>query len=253
MKLLLRNLTLCFTVILGFLSFTNSIPEVLSQDNEKDLSDRGTISDAGTGSRDDCIITNKPLTALVPTQKSKGTPQNIGLTVSGHPTFFFYLPQTHAQIANFTIVNTSANPNEEPIYHTEVPLPRTPGVISVTMPSVANSQELQVDENYKWTFAIVCNEDDRAKDVFVEGVIQLVHRPDLAQQSEIATLEELPAIYAQAGIWHETLTTLDQLRRANPNDTELAEFWANVLTSVGLGQVAEEPLLEAVLENRSKN
>lgn len=233
MKLLLRNLTLTFAVTLGLLSFTNSIPEVLAQHPKVDLSGRGTPSsegEGGTGSRDDCIITDKPLTALVPTQKIEETPRTVGLTISGHPTFFFYVPQTRAQVASFTLVDA----NDKPIYKTEVQLPNTPDVISLTMPAVANSSELQVGEDYRWTFAIICDRNNRSEDVFVNGLIQRISRPDLTQQLETATLKELLAIYAKEGIWHEMLTTLYQLRRANPNDTQLAEFWANILKLVGL-------------------
>ena len=53
-------------------------------------------------------------------------------------------------------------------------------------------------------------------------------------QLDTATPRELPLLYANAGIWHETLTTLVKLRQENPRDTELENYWINILNSVGL-------------------
>jgi hypothetical protein len=41
------------------------------------------------------------------------------------------------------------------------------------------------------------------------------------------------------------LASLAQLRRDNPNDAELAQFWARLLSDVGLADVAKEPLVQS--------
>jgi hypothetical protein len=64
-------------------------------------------------------------------------------------------------------------------------------------------------------------------------------------QLDTATSRELPLIYANAGIWHETLTTLVKLRQENPRDEELENYWINILRSVGLNDIAQEPLAQS--------
>ena len=54
---------------------------------------------------------------------------------------------------------------------------------------------------------------------------------------------ELPALYAQAGIWYEALATLAELRRSKPNDSVLISAWESLLQSVGLDTVAKEPII----------
>jgi hypothetical protein len=57
-----------------------------------------------------------------------------------------------------------------------------------------------------------------------------------------ATPSERVAIYAQAGLWYETVDSLLQLRRQYPNDKDLAEAWKTLLTTVGLGDISSEPI-----------
>ncbi|WP_210407399.1 DUF928 domain-containing protein, partial [Hydrocoleum sp. CS-953] len=51
-------------------------------------------------------------------------------------------------------------------------------------------------------------------------------------------------IYSEAGIWYEALVTLAELIRSNPNDVKFTSEWQNLLNSVGLNEVATEPLKE---------
>jgi hypothetical protein len=186
------------------------------------------------GSRDGCILGEKPLTALIPV-----TPERIGLTISSRPTFFFYIPRTNAKDADFSLQDENGNI----IYKTTFKLPKTSGAIALPIPNVATSPELQVDKSYQWTFSLVCNPQDRADDKYVQGSIQRVNSPDLVAKVEKTALKQRPSVYAEAGIWHEMLTTLAELRRANPNDAALTAEWKSFLESVGLKNVAQEPLV----------
>lgn len=73
-------------------------------------------------------------------------------------------------------------------------------------------------------------------------------------QLEKASPRDAWRVYGQAGIWQETLTTLAQLRRANPNDSAVAAEWEDLLKEVGLGAIAKEPLiLEQGKPNRQQS
>ena len=186
------------------------------------------------GSRTDCILGEKSLTALIPV-----TPEKLGLTIASRPTFFFYIPQTKAVDADFSLQDEKGNI----IYKTTFKLSKTSGVMSLPIPNIATSPELQVNKSYKWTFSLVCNAENRADDQYVQGFIQRVSRPDLVAKVEKTALKQRPSVYAEAGIWHEMLTTLAELRRANPNDAALTAEWRSILDSVGLKDVDQEPLV----------
>jgi hypothetical protein len=189
--------------------------------------------------RDDCVVGKKTLTALIPV-----TGEKTALTIAAYPTFFFYIPKTGAQEAEFFLVDDKAN---SVVYKTRVKLSRTSGVMSLSLPKGADVKELQAQKNYRWTFALVCKSENGKEntDNFVNGNIQRVNRPDVEKLVREASPREVPSIYAQEGIWHDLLASLAKLRRDNPNDAELAASWATLLSDVGLGDVAKEPLVQS--------
>ena len=49
-------------------------------------------------------------------------------------------------------------------------------------------------------------------------------------------------IYAANGLWHDTLTTLAELRRDNAGNADIAAGWTELLESIGLGHLANEAI-----------
>jgi hypothetical protein len=93
------------------------------------------------------------LTALVPKNK-------IGRTVSDYPTFFFYLPQTDAELAEFILEDESGNQ----IYQQDLTIKNLSGVIGVSIPANTNVPPLEVGKKYTWKFSLVCDPEDRSSD-----------------------------------------------------------------------------------------
>jgi len=186
------------------------------------------------GTRDLCLSGTKPLAALIPEKL-------VGLTTTEYPTWFFYIPQTSAKEGVFSLYDE----NNQQIYNTNVKTPQQSGVISVSIPAASTSSALAVGKTYRWNFNLICNSQDQAKNKIISGFTQRVApSQDLVSKLENAkTMRDRLKIYAQAGIWHETLTILAQLRRDNPNDPDLAKDWADLLKQVGLAEIAEEPLV----------
>jgi Domain of Unknown Function (DUF928) len=54
---------------------------------------------------------------------------------------------------------------------------------------------------------------------------------------------EKAAIYASSGVWQDSLATLAQLRRANPQDNEVKGDWEDLLRWQNLDVVAHQPFL----------
>ncbi len=67
--------------------------------------------------------------------------------------------------------------------------------------------------------------------------------PNLLQELQTTQPNNHPKIYAEAGIWHETLESMATLRQYDPNNSTFITQWQDILKSVGLETVADAPLL----------
>lgn len=180
-----------------------------------------------------------PITAIVPET-------NTGYTLSPYPTFFVYVSQPYAEqavAAEFVLLDEE----QQEVYRSTFQTSDTAGVLSLTLPSHANLAPLEVGKTYHWAFALVCNLDDRSGDLVVDSWIQRVEPTgELAATLQTAPPEQLPSIYAQAGIWYEALTSLSQLRY-QPGVAMPTSQWQNLLNSVDLGHlVADDNLVQSL-------
>jgi len=189
----------------------------------------------GTPAGDTCDAGKiKKLTALVPESQ-------IGRTVSEYPLFFFYLPQTDAELAEFVLEDEKGNF----IYETTLKINNAPGVMSVSIPANKNVLPLEAGKNYRWYIALICYPEDRSTDAVARGIVRRVElSADILRQLDAAEPRQKTVIYAENGIWQDALGTLAAARRANPNDPDLAADWEILLDSVRLGAMAKEPIVE---------
>jgi len=173
-------------------------------------------------------------TALVPENK-------IGRTVSGYPTFFFYLPQPNAELAEFILQDEKRNV----IYSQALTIKNLSGVISVSIPANTNVPPLEVGKKYTWIFSLVCDPEDRGVDRVETGTVRRVElSADILGELENADPRRKTFIYAENGIWQDALGNLAAARRANPNELVFQTDWESLLDSVRLGEIAKEPILE---------
>jgi hypothetical protein len=173
-------------------------------------------------------------TALVPENK-------IGRTVSDYPTFFFYLPQTGAEFAEFILEDESGNL----IYQQDLTIKNLSGVIGVSIPADKNLPPLEVGKSYTWKFTVVCDAQDRSSDRLESGIVRRVElSADILSELEKADPRQKTFIYAENGIWQDAVSNLAAARRANPNDPVFQTDWESLLDSVRLGAIAKEPIVE---------
>lgn len=182
------------------------------------------------------------LTAVVPSQ-------NFAYTLDPFPTFFVYVPEGYARNAAMAEFVLSDRQDNE-LYRATFQTSNTFGVIRLTLPAGANLPPLQVGQDYHWSFALVCNPNDRSADIVVDSWIQRIEpSPELQGAIAQANPQEKPAIYARAGIWYNALNSLAELRSASESDRTGDREWIALLNSVGLDQtVREAPLKPIALE-----
>lgn len=167
------------------------------------------------------------MTALMPQT-------NIGLTVSEKPKLYWYVPGKGPIEAEFVLREASGQLVEQQTLE----LTETPGIVSLSP-----SKPLEVGKDYHWFFSIICNPDERAGDRFVGGWIRRVEKSEALQSKLLGAKDESDhiSIYAQESLWFDTLASLAELLRQNPNDSILIDKWKELLQAVELANLAKKP------------
>jgi len=204
----------------------------------RDIGEPGRRSEAGSRGCEENInqplasVSQKRLTALVPVY-SDSKELVFGATLAERPTFWFYIPYKPSFPAKFVLQDKDG----KPVYQTEVALPETPGVVSLSLPRT--EAPLLIGKQYRWYFKIYCKEQELP--AFVEGWIQRNPLdPILQSRLEKATPRDRVALYADNGLWFEALSTAAELRHRNPKYNS----WAALLQAIGLNDLATEPIVE---------
>jgi hypothetical protein len=207
--------------------------------------DRGappSTADAGTrGCWENYQKGQKGLAALTP-------PKHLALTVKDFPTLFWYVPASSAANLEFTLLDET---DQNILYKTNVPSPSEAGIVSFTLPAGV-APALETGKMYHWYFVMVCNPEDPSANIFVDGWIERTDlEANLAEQLRNAPAEQLPTLYAKAGIWQEAVASLAELLRNDPQNPALRERWKELLKTGGLVEdLADKPLVsETALNN----
>jgi hypothetical protein len=172
------------------------------------------------------------LTAIVPAQ-------NLGYTLSEYPTLFVYVPAAFsAKAAAAELILTDDQDNE--IYRASFSTGNQSGILRISLPAEANMAPLEIGRDYRWSFALVCDPNDPSGNLVVDSWIQRIQpSAELAAAIATASPADLPALYAQSGIWYEAIASLADPYR-QPADEAIVAQWQNLLNSVGLGSIASE-------------
>ena len=164
----------------------------------------------------------------------------MGETAADFPTFFWYMPETSAPEVEFVLQDESG----KEVYKVQYALAKStednnisgPGLMGLTLPAFANLSPLEIGKEYKWEVALVCNPKDRSEgnDIIGGGSIKRVApNPALALRIQQATPQQRVALYRDAQLWYDAVTTLVELQRTRPDDANLAVAWDRLLNSAG--------------------
>ena len=168
------------------------------------------------------------MTAIVPDG-------NYGLTVTDHPTFWVYLPQTSAQQVILTIKEEGIKPH----WQQSVSLTGEVGIIGI--PLSDDAPALEIGKNYQWAVILVCGNRPNPNDPVVASWIKHVDESQVNSQLPAKTMLEKAAVYAQKGIWYDTLNILVEEKKSSVDNWH--DIWVKYLQSGGLDAIANEPVL----------
>ena len=183
-----------------------------------------------------CLTTpNQPVVAIMPRN-------NIGLTLSEHPTFWFSLPAVNLdKTLEFRLQDQTGNL----IYKQSFAASGEAGIASLSLPNT--STPLTIEKNYQWYLSVVCDPDNRSEDLLVAGWIRRVQAPKFLSDTQIAnaTWQERLQAYKTSNLWFETLATLTEFSRMPSLDSataqKVSEQWQELLDSADLTQVGLMP------------
>jgi hypothetical protein len=235
----LGKMKLAFITALAIANFTSNPAPGWTQPGSQVIADKPPAPDTGTpdgqrtpgGTRPEqtvaCKPTDKPLTALVP-ENGKG------LTTAEYPVFWFYIPYAAEEIHS---IEFSLHDRDETttLYRTSLQLTQTPGVIGIYLPQ-SPEYALKVNESYHWYFTVKCEpkETSEEDDIVLEGwATRVEQRPNQV-------------------IWYDELTNLAKRYLSEPENPEVKRDWVDLLKSVGLEGMAQEPVVSSVANPKNK-
>jgi hypothetical protein len=161
-------------------------------------------------------------------------PEHPGLTVSAQPRLYWYLSETVAIPAEFTVVDRRS---ADPLLELTVAAPIQRGIHAMDLEQ--HGVRLEPGVRYEWYVALVVDPRQRSNDIVAGGEIELVSpAADLERSLAGAGENSGPAIYAGAGIWYDAIDAVSLLVARNPADVARRRQRAALLDQVGLEQAA---------------
>lgn len=186
----------------------------------------------GGASRDACYQSKRTLQALAPAD-------HWGRTLSESPTFFVYMPPHQAEEAEFILEEVVDGKVSRQVYKTPVSLNQEFGIKAFKPLSNTAAPKLQAGKTYQWTVQLFCQDNPGG---FVSGIIERIEpSAKLMGELEQASPSKQVEIYARENLWYDRLQTLAELRRQD--NTQAFENWQQILSKVGLADLAAEPLV----------
>ncbi|MGK7929224.1 MAG: DUF928 domain-containing protein [Spirulina sp.] len=182
----------------------------------------------GAGSRNKCG--SEAIAILMPDR-------GYGLTFEERPSLFIKLPETPARSVWLSFYDQ----NGEFFANAEFPLPQTSGIVRFALPD--RFPPLETGHTYKWQLAVVCGETLAFDDPLFTGYVTRITRtPEIEGELAPKNAIERARWYAKEGYWYDLLLTMARAKQESPDDANLAMLWESLLTSVGLGDIASQPI-----------
>ena len=140
-------------------------------------------------------------------------------------------------------IDLTLTPNDRLFYSLQLPVNGQDGTFGITLPKYA--RPLNAGETYTWKVTLDLPPDLESETPYIlAGQIERFEPTNtFTEELARATPEQKVELYAQSSLWYDALKELADLRLAYPNNPRLVTEWVELLTSVGLDEIAEKPLL----------
>lgn len=168
----------------------------------------------------------------------------LGLTASEQLSLYVYFAE--GTVVDEAILSLKSV-DESEYFEANLDLPREKlaeqgGVMEVAFPEALPA--LTAGEEYTWSLVLKCNGQLRPDSPVLGGAVEWVEPMNANVQSDTPLAVQAQA-YGEAGLWYDLLDTLALMRAADPANAQIVGHWSDVLQSVGLGTIADVPLIES--------
>jgi hypothetical protein len=162
-------------------------------------------------------------------------PDDIGTTTQEQPSLFWY--QSKPAEANFELTLLQQN-KVKPLIQVKVERAGRAGIQRLKLSD--HGVKLSPGVEYQWVVALVTDPDNRSTDLVASGVIKRVApEAELKEKISQAAPASLVGLFAEAGIWYDTLGALSDQIEAQPENKALRQARADLLRQVGLNAAAQ--------------
>ena len=159
-----------------------------------------------------------------------------GFTTVRQPNLYWSISSPLSADLVFTLIPVMAPGSfdyPEPLIDKTISSSVTAGIHSLSLADYGVS--LEENREYEWSVSVVCDPKHPSLNLSATGKIKRIKpSTDLTAQIEAAKPEQLVAVYAQNGIWYDTLDTVSQLIAQNGNNANLREIQVSLLKQVGM-------------------
>lgn len=187
-------------------------------------------------------------TLLVPLTPGGNQTLRWGLTTTDRPTFWLHIPKGIKDGALIVLTLQNGISKTSHRVQFQVPPNTPPAVLSLPIPAAAPS--LQLDTVYRWEVRLFCNSGGSTAEpsidipIIFSGGIQRT-TPSARLHRQLATAKtplDRAVVYANNGIWYDSLTTLG-LQQVKPSvDPAIARAWSDLLRQANLEPAISAPI-----------
>jgi hypothetical protein len=200
--------------------------------------------------RSGCTDTDKIcLIALLPDLKLETSP--VPQTISERPTIYLLTPKVENGTIRLRIFDESGLTTKR-VYSKVFSINNQDGIVAFKIPD--DAPILEINKKYKLEFQVVYQPraiDKNDKSVF--GYIKRVSpSPKLVEQLKTTTKPiELAALYAQEGLWFETMQTLAEAQLTLHQNPEVTQEWLELLKSAKINRALAFPIVGQIPKQQS--
>jgi hypothetical protein len=167
-------------------------------------------------------------------------PDHLGLTIKDQPTLYWYLSKP---VPYPLVLTVNDETQVEPIVETILTTTPQAGIHSLPLKNF--NVKLDLDREYQWFVSLAVDQENPSKNIIAGGRIKRVSPPEkLLQQLRNAEPDQVTAIYSEAGLWYDALSSISDLIESRPNQSDYRHGRKTLLEQVDLMEVgkAEENL-----------
>lgn len=191
------------------------------------------------GTRTNCMAGSAPVVALSPQT-------NLGKTLSDSPSVFFVVPKLDT---HYPLTFSLRDSDGDRVYEKSLNTKENYGVVGIQLPS----QSLEMNEDYRWFFSVVCDAQDVAQNDVLSGWLRQVEtdstlntmddsasvigEPALIETTLIEDRLALVDRYQEAGLWTDAISQLVSLMEAHPTDESIHDSWNQLLQTLAVEDV----------------